>query len=95
MQGQVASPMFQFQVILKGLKAADTLAFEDQMQMALEEQAVFEFLDFQIMLQRVADLNHLVARVNFQLIGGQAAFQTDVMRLQMAQIYGQRHKAPH
>jgi len=66
--------MFQIEVILERLEAADTLAFEDQMQAALHEQAVFQLLDLQIIIQRAVDLNDLVARVNLQLIDGQAAF---------------------
>ena len=90
----MAGPVFQFEVILERLEAADALAFKDQMQTALHEQGVFQFLNLQIMVQRVADLNDLVVRVNLQILDGQAAFQMDVVRLQVAQIYGQRHSTP-
>jgi hypothetical protein len=43
-------------------------------------------------LQGVADLDDLIMRINIQLLDRQGALQTDIMRLQMAQIYGQRHK---
>ena len=55
--------MFQIEAILEGLKASDALAFQNQTQTALHEQAVFQLLDLQIMLQRVADLDDLVVRV--------------------------------
>jgi hypothetical protein len=42
----------------------------------------------------VADLDDFVARVDVQLLDRQAACEADVMRLQMAQIYDQRHKTP-
>jgi hypothetical protein len=64
------------------------------MKTALHEQAVFELLDLQLVLQGVADLDNFIARVNVQLLDRQATLQTDVVRLQMAQIYGQRHRTP-
>ena len=88
---QMARPVGNFDAMLKGFQAADTPAFQNQVQMTLHEQAIFQFLNLQIMLERVADPNDLVKRVNVQLPDGQAACQTDVVRLQMAQIYGQRH----
>jgi hypothetical protein len=93
-QRQVTGPVVQSQVILERLETPNALAFQDQMQMALDEQAVFQHLDLQLVLQRAADLNDLIVRINIQLLDRQAALQIDVMRLQMAQIYGQRHKTP-
>jgi hypothetical protein len=92
-QGQVAGPVFQRQVILERLEAPDALAFQDQMQTALDEQAIFQLLDLQLVLQGVADLDDLIVRINVQLLDRQAALQTNVLRFQKAQIYGQRHKA--
>jgi hypothetical protein len=88
----MAGPVFQFEVILERLEAADALTFQDQMQTALHEQGVFQLLNLQIMLQRVAHLNDLIVRVNLQLLDGQAALQTDIVRLQVAHVYGQWHR---
>ena len=77
--------------MLEGLEAADALAFQAQMQMALHEQAVFELLHLQIMLQRLGDLNDLIARVDLQFGRGQFALQPHIVRFQMAHIYNQRH----
>jgi hypothetical protein len=78
---------------LERLEAPDALAFQDQMQTALDEQAIFQLLDLQLVLQGVADLDDLIVRINVQLLDRQAALQTNVLRFQKAQIYGQRHKA--
>jgi hypothetical protein len=90
----MARPAVEFKAMLKGLEAADALAFQVQKQAALHEQAVFQFLHLQIILQRLGNLDDRVQRVNVQFPRRQSAFQTDIVRLQVAQIYDQRHKTP-
>jgi hypothetical protein len=93
-KGQMASPVGKFDVMLEGLQAADALAFQHQVQVAPHQQAILQPLDLQFVLQRVAEPDHLVARVNIQLGDGQTPFQAKVTRLQLAQIDNQRHITP-
>jgi hypothetical protein len=90
----MAGPVLQYKLMLAGFKATDAQAVEDQMQTALQEQAILQLLDLQIVLQGVADLDDLVMWINVQVLDGQAPLESDIMRLQMAQIHYQRHNPP-
>ena len=45
LQGQMASPVAEFEVMLEGFEAADALALQNQVQAALHEHVIFQLLD--------------------------------------------------
>ena len=66
--------------MLEGFEAADALAIEDQLQMPLYQQPIFQLLHLQIVLQRPGDLDDLVPGVNVQLRHGQFSSQMHAVR---------------
>src|ERR1017187_4627961 len=91
----MARPAVEFEAMLKGLEAADAFTFQVQKQATVHEQAIFHFLHLQIILQRLGNLDDSVQCVDVQFPDRQFALHTDIMRLQVAQIYDQRHKTPN
>ena len=92
LQRQVAGPVVQRQVLLERLEAADALAFQVQMQTALHQQAVVQLLDLQIVLQGRRTWITSSCGSMSSSSSGKLPSRRDIVRLQMAQIDGQRHR---
>lgn len=59
-QRQMAGPIVKIKRSLKWLEAADALAIQSDMEIALCEKAVIQFLNFQIVTKRLFDADDVV-----------------------------------
>src|SRR5581483_10547331 len=66
LQRQMGGPARQFQEVLEWFETPDALAAQGQAESALDQQAVFELLDFEVIPQRVRKLDDIVPRFDIQ-----------------------------
>jgi hypothetical protein len=79
-------PIFELNGLFEGLETTDALTIQSQCQASLGQEAVFEFLDLEIILQGLFGLDHFVSCVQVQLRDRQFPFEADAVRLQMTEI---------
>jgi hypothetical protein len=91
LEGQMGGPVVKGEAELERLEAPDTIALQDQPQVALNQESAFEFLDLKLVLERPAQPDHFIPRVDVKFRNRQLAFQANRVSFQMAQIDKQRH----
>src|SRR3954470_2527287 len=89
--GQVGSPIIERKLLTERLKTPDAFTFQIQAQAALDENSIIEFLDLQIVEERLMRMDYLVQLLDPQLGNRQFTLQRKVLLFQMANIELQRH----
>jgi hypothetical protein len=93
LEGQMGGPFVKGKDESERLEAADTIALQGQLQLALNQQSAFELLDLQLVLERLAEPDHFIPRIDVEFRNRQLAFQANRVRFQMAQIDEQWHSS--
>ena len=84
--------MVQLQEVPVGSQAANALAVQQQRQTTLDQHPLVEFLNLQVVGQRVADMDHFVQSLQLQVCHREFAPQMQILVFEMAQIDEQSHK---
>ena len=87
----MANPWLEQDAVRERFQAAGALAVERDVERAPDQKVVFQFLRFQIVNQRLVNMDEFVADVDSELIGGCFSMEMEVFVLEVVEIEVEGH----